>query len=129
MSFIRGSFGSTTAVRVRRGATFESVEYWLVTRFADSIRCDFDRIVRPALTNFLATAREAPRKTKTLVPPVMSLTGTISCAAARPAQTVATTARPNVFGLLFDPLKLLILNLNYFAYQFRTTNARLQCVQ
>jgi len=69
--------GSTTVDRVRRGWALASVSYWVLIRLADSSRCALDREVREVEEYFFDALAEL-RKTKTLEPPVMSLTGTRS---------------------------------------------------
>src|SRR3954447_19699656 len=46
------------------------------------MRCPFVREPRSTVVNFLLGPLDVPRNTKTLDPPVMSLTGTRSCAAS-----------------------------------------------
>jgi hypothetical protein len=66
-------------------------------------RCDFVRRDFACVTNFFETDLDFPRKTKTLVPPVRSLTGTISCAATRETHATADRAKLSVIGALFIP--------------------------
>src|SRR5688572_32591660 len=75
----RGSSSRTTTDRTRRGATLASATYCLLTLFAVSIRCTFVRAGRALTMIRFGADRAVFLKTKTLDPPVRSLTGTRSC--------------------------------------------------
>jgi hypothetical protein len=74
--------GSTDFERSRRGAALAITVNCLVTRLAVSMRCVLLRFGLTLEIKLFGTAFLEARKTNTLEPPVISLTGTRSCAAS-----------------------------------------------